>query len=409
MAEKREAVFNGGPFQSYWWADEHEPVHLSVRAALDHGTDPAVLERAWEQTKRVYPLIDLVPDDEDEEVLFFRGPGTGRPVRSSAPLRPVCEAVLRRGFVLTWYGNKVTLTCYRSLADERGLSEIFRTLLYSYFTLREGSAAGGPLPGVMLLEGRRPEEYFIQNTMLPASGFDPLPVALYRDIREVFLDEGIVNEEGSAGTTGQVTVPCGAWDALCAETGADSESLLLGLMAETICSLYPGDGRKLCFGASTDFRDTFSVPDTVAPCSKKMPVILERENVRGRSLSEITAIIGRIRAEERRPDYIRSHVAMENTYSVLNIRNACFSLQFGGRFDIGEYTRHLTDIAMRDYSIRTAFALRLGEEIRICFQYGCATGKYMDAFAGALKKAGADARITAEPALIAAEADQPAL
>ncbi len=405
MAEERTAVFNGGPFQSYWWADEHEPVHLSIRARLDHGVDPAALERAWERTLRVYPLLDLVPDDEDEEVLFFAGKGESRPVRSRIPLRPAGEAVLGRGFALTWFEDTVTLTCYHSLADEHGLNEIFRTLLACYFSDRTGSA---PVPGAVPEEGRRPEEYFVQNTVLPAGGFEPLPVALYRDIREIYLDPDAANADGSAGTAGTAAVPLGAWQALCESSGVSSESLLLGFMAEAVRGMDPGDGRKLCLGAMTDFRDTFSVPETIAPCSKKMPVILSPEETAGHG-PDIARRIERIRAGQRTDAYIRSHVAMENTYSVLNIRNACFSLQFCGAFDLGEDTRHVLDLTMWDYSLRSAFALRLGDELRISFQYGEATRRYMDVFAAALREAGADARTAAEPAPIPAEAEQPVL
>ena len=259
----------------------------------------------------------------------------------------------------------------------------------------------------MMKEGRRPEEYFVQNTMLPAEGYTPQPVMLYRDIREILLDADIANEEGSAGTTGEVTVSFAAWEALAGKLNTGSEALLLSIMAGLVCGMYPGTGKKLCLGVMTDFRGTFRIPDTIAPCSKKMPVILNREDVDGHSPETVAALIGRIRSEQLTADYIRSHVAMENTYSVLNIRNACFSLQFSGRFDLGEYTRHILDITMRDFSIRTAFMIRLGNELKISFQYGAATGKYMAAFVAALDRLGVQAAVTAEPVPVHAEAEQP--
>ena len=52
MSNQREAVFNGGPFQSYWWADEHEPIHPAVTAELDRPVKPELLEKAWAETVR---------------------------------------------------------------------------------------------------------------------------------------------------------------------------------------------------------------------------------------------------------------------------------------------------------------------------------------------------------------------
>lgn len=405
IIDNREVVFNGGPFQSYWWADEHEPIHPAIQAELADTVDPGLLEKAWEDTKKVYPLIDLVPDDYDEEVVFFKGEGISRPIKSKNALLPAKEATLYRGFSLTYFQNMITLSAYHSLADEKGLSEVFRTLLNFYISYQTDMPAEAK--GVMMREGRPPEAYFIQNTMLQPEDYQPQAVRLYKDIREVFNDDTVSADENAAVTVGKMDIPFVAYNEMCRKYGVGYDELFLYVMARTIYAMYPNERKKLCFGVMTDFRDTFGVGDTIAPCSKKMPVVLSYGDVNGCDMETALDHIAGIRAYQKSEDYIKSHVALENTYSVLNIRNACLSVNFSGEFDIGGNTSNIKDITMFDYSTRSVFLLRLGDMLKVSFQYGSATGKYMDGVAKTLNSLDIKAGITAAPYPVGAEAEKP--
>lgn len=405
IVDNKEVVFNGGPFQSYWWADEHEPIHLAIKAELPDTVDPDVLERAWEDTKKVYPLIDLVPDDYDEEVVFFKGEGISRPIKSKIALHLAKEVTMYRGFSLTYFQNVITLSAYHSLADEKGLSEIFRTLLNFYISYCTDMPAEAE--GVMMKESRQPGAYFIQNTMLQPKEYKPQAVKLYKDIREVFNDDTISADENAAVTVGKMDIPFQAYNEMCQKYNAGLDEFFLYVMARTIYAMYPSERKKLCFGVMTDFRDTFGVGDTIAPCSKKMPVILSYDDVNGCDIKTALDHIAGIRAYQKSDDYIKSHVALENTYSVLNIRNACLSVNFSSEFDIGRNTSFIKDITMFDYSTRSVFMIRLGDMLKVSFQYGCATGKYMNGVSKILNELGIKASITAEPYPVRAEAEEP--
>lgn len=404
IIDNKEAIFNGGPFQSYWWADEHEPVHPTIKAELNHTIDCAALERAWENTKRVYPLIDLIPDDYDEEVIFFKSDGDSRPIKSRNTLKIVSEASLYRGVSLTYYGSTITLSLYHSIADEQGLNEIFKTLMYYYLCAYTNTSDDTP---VMTKENRVPEEYYIQNTMLNCSDYKPQPVKLYKDIRHIFNDMSVVNDENCAITIGEMEISFKEYDELCKNTGSSPDELFTYVMAKTIYNMYPDEKNKLSFGLMTDFRETFNVSDTIAPCSKKMPLVLTYDDVMNCTMNTAIRKITDTRQYQKSADYIKSHVALENTYSVLNIRNACLSINFSGAFDIGEKNSYIRNISMHDYSIRSVFMMLLNDTIKVSFQYGTATDKYMNAVKDTLNGLGIKADITAKAYPVSAETEKP--
>lgn len=407
IIDNKEVVFNGGPFQSYWWADEHEPIHPAIKAELTDTVDPDLLEKAWEATKKVYPLIDLVPDDYDEEVVFFKGEGISKPIKSKEALQLAKEVTLHRGFSLTYFQNVITLSAYHSLADEKGLSEIFKTLTNFYISYYQDIPADAE--GVMMKENRQPGSYYIQNTMLETNGYKPQAVKLYKDIREIFNDSHISADEDAAVTAGKMDIPFKAYNDICQKYSIGFDEFFLYVMARTIYAMYPGERRNLCFGVMTDFRDTFGVRDTIAPCSKKMPVILSYDDVNGCDIKAALDNIAEKRSCQKSGDYIRSHVAFENTYSVLNIRNACLSINFSGEFDIGGKTSYIKDITMSDYSMRSVFMIRLGDVIKVSFQYGSATREYMDGVLKTLDELDIKANITAGPYPVRAEAEEPVI
>jgi hypothetical protein len=405
IIDNKEVVFNEGPLQSYWWADEHEPIHLAIKAELTDNVDSDILEKAWENTKRVYPLIDLIPDDCDGEVIFFKGEGDSKPVRSKVPLQLAGEVTLYRGVSLVYFENTVTLSAYHSLVDEKGLTEVFKTLLNFYISAFKNISINSA--NVMMKENRRPEEYFIQNTMLNPKDYNPQPVKLYKDIREIFVDTNVVNDECCAVTVGEMEISAVNFDMLCERVGLSPDELFAYIFALSVYDMYPEERRKLSFGIMTDFRRVFEVSDTIAPCSKKMPLVLSHDDICGGDLNTAAQKIREIRTYQKSDDYIKSHVALENTYGLLNIKNACLSINFSGIFDIDEKTEYIKNITMTDYSLRSVFMIRLGDTIKISFQYGSATEKYMRAAVKALGKLGVHAKVTVKPYPVSAESGKP--
>ncbi len=407
IPNNREIVFNGGPFQSYWWADEHDPAHLAIMAEICKDIDYILLQQAWEDTKQVYPLIDLIPDDYDEEVLFFKSEGESEPIKSKTALQLVKEVTLYRGVSLTFFENTVKLNAYHSIVDEKGLNEIFKTLLNFYFSYVTNTCKDDSY--VMTKTERNPEEYFIQNTMLSPSDYISQNVTLYNDVREVFNDTNAVNDESNAITVGMVDIQSDKYDELCKNYDVSAEVMLIYVMARTIYRMYPAERRRISFGIMTDFRSAFEVEENIAPCSKKMPLVLSYDEVCSADMNDALQNILKQREYQKSDDYIKTQVALENTYSVLNIRNAGVSVNFCGEFDIGKKTSYVKNIMMTDYSVKSVFMMRLNDTIKVSFQYGNATSEYMNNFKDVLNELNMKSEIAVNAYGIPTESEVPVI
>ena len=79
---------------------------------------------------------------------------------------------------------------------------------------------------------------------------------------------------------------------------------------------------------------------------------------------------------------------------MLNLRNVCAAVNFTGNFDMGAYTSHIRNITISDYSLCSLFAVKLGDKLRVCFQYGARTDEYMKESVRVLSDMGVDTRIS---------------
>jgi len=405
MAGEEKIVFNGGPFQSYWWADEHEPIHPTVSAELTEPVDAETLRQAWADTLRVYPLLDCVVDDKDEEVVFFAAQGTSEPVCSAVPLCLASAATNFRAASVTYFGSTLTLSVYHSVVDEIGLMEVFKTLLSLYVARRTHTA---PDPScAMLQEGRSPQSYFVQSTMLEPSGYRPVPLLLYKDIRRVFHDETADENDANVRTSALVEADAVAFDALCKRRGVNADELFAFVVATAVCAMHPHDDRDLSLAFNTDFRGTFGVRGSIAPCSRRMPVVVTRQDMASDDPFAALDKIAATRRHQKKVDYVKSHVAMENTYAVLNLRNPCLSINYVDGTGFSGLSSQVARVSMHDYSLRSAFVLGIEERLLISLQYGRATAKYAAAIARVLRELGVDARVDVEPHTIPGESNAP--
>ncbi|MCR4749984.1 MAG: hypothetical protein K5877_09360 [Lachnospiraceae bacterium] len=378
----KNAVYNGGPFQSYWWADEHEPIHPAIRVSLKDPINEDMIKEAWEKLKGHYPLIDCIADDYDEEILFFKGEGESVPIKTDHIPRIAGEAIKNRGFVLTFFENTLTLSAYHSLADEIGLMHLVSELLTAYFTKKNRGETGSQTDEV----SARPEEYFVQNTMLSPTDFKPQTLVLYHDIANIFMDPKTGNDEKGI-NTGSLIFPAGSFEKICDKYNISADEMMILVMAKAVHRLFPEERRALSFGVMTDFRGTFDMKKTIAPCSKRMPLVLEYEDVIQRE-EHLAKQIAEKRAIQTSDDYIKSHVALENSYAVLNIRNVCTNINYAGCLNIGEFTSEICGVSVSDYSANTLFLVKSGERIYVSMQYGKETDRYMTAARNVLTELG---------------------
>ena len=124
-----------------------------------------------------------------------------------------------------------------------------------------------------------------------------------------------------------------------------------------------------------------------------MPVVVDRADILENDLKTALAIIAKAREAQKSADYIKTHVALENTYGLLRLRNLGLAIGFSGKFDIGTYTANIKDVTMSDYTSKSAFLVRLGDTFKVSVQYGVATDVYMNSLVRTLESMGVKASV----------------
>ena len=138
-AENKELYLKYGPRNLFWLMDHYNDIHNRFSAVLDHEIDGTLMEKAWEKTISVYPVIGCVIEMEGKELFFYKANGENKAIRSKAPINPGSELVSNCVVTATYYGNKVSVSAYHTMVDGGGLNDIFKTLLYFYLSFRSSS------------------------------------------------------------------------------------------------------------------------------------------------------------------------------------------------------------------------------------------------------------------------------
>ena len=89
------------------------------------------------------------------------------------------------------------------------------------------------------------------------------------------------------------------------------------ITARTVYELYTNERRALSLDMLTDFRGAFGIRSSIAPCSKHLPMIVSYDEVMEGSFEEAVQRICSLRETQTSDDYLKSYLALDNTYAVL--------------------------------------------------------------------------------------------
>lgn len=402
---ERTFYYNGGTMSPFWWYDRGTAYHNKFSVFLDHELDPAILADAWEKTKRVYPLIDCVPQFENGQMVFYRDDRKNPPIESAAPIKPGTEICAGRAFVLTYYKNTVTMSSFHSVVDGGGINAIFSTLLYLYLSAYTGERE--EQPPVELREGRAPEEYFIPLTSIETGDFEQQPLISYTKRKGMFTDLDMTPDESGEISIARIKAPVADFIAACKRIGANPSSMLTILMAKAAYQLHPQTQGDLAFVLTMSARNAFAIPASIANCSANLLIPVEYADMTG----DITAAAKKIRSVidyQRGIDFIKTLAAFYETYDWILAKRYAI-LTYIGKLDVGVNTKHIKGFEMTDDAVSSMYMMELNGEFVISFQFGKVTERYMNAVIGILADFGVTTEIETAPYHIVRDQDSPCL
>ena len=398
-----EEYFRGGPMSPFWWVDQSTLYHNKLMVTLDHTVDAEKLKEAWEKTKKVYPLIDMVPDMVNGEIVFFRDGRSIPPIESVSPVSPGSELCGGRAFSLTYFDRSIALSSYHSVADGGGVNIIFSTLIYFYLALYTGQE--DEVPPVQTRENRKPEEYYKSISTIETSDFTQQEMVSYKNRKGMFIDPEMAADENGEIQISRITMSSVDFMKACKKIGANPSSMMALIMAKAAYKLHPDKKGDIAFVFTMSARKTFGIPDTIANCSTNILLPIEYEKVMGENLSDAVKVIREMTNYQRSGDYIKTYAHFFETYDWI-LAKLYAILTYVGTLDMGTNTKHITSLEMTDDSVNSLFMIELNGTFTMSVQFGKATGIYTEVIREILKELGVDTELTTPPTRVPKDVSQ---
>ena len=375
MSEKKELYLKYGPRNLFWLMDHYNDIHNRFSAMFDHEIDGALMEKAWEKTIRVYPVIGCVIEMEGKELFFYKADGENKAIKSKAPINPGSELVSGCVITASYYGNKVSVSSYHTMVDGGGLNEIFKTLLYFYLSSYT-NVYDEPV-GVQTAEGREAQEYYKPVSPDELGEFEPVPLHFMPYLRDYAEDPEMDKDEEGNRFFASVRFSADKFIVKCKEIGANPTAMLALLMSRAFYALNPDERKDLFFEITSSVRKTFGAEGCISNCVCNLIAGVEYNDLAN---GDVRELVKKFRSEvdsQRSDDYIKTFRLFESTYGH-NYVNKQITLTYIGKLDIGENTKHIIDFETSANAVQLVTLMQIADEFFLMLQLGTATGKYID-------------------------------
>ncbi len=404
MDMSKTEVFNGGLLSPFWWHDQETPYHNKFMVRLDHRIDPSILARAWDRTKKVYPLIDWIPERREGELVFYRDDNANDPLESKVPVTPGTVSTAFRPFSLTYFEDTVTMNAYHCIVDGGGINMIFSTLLYFYFEEYTGQSEEDP--PVITREGRQPEAYFIPLSSVNVGDFEQQPFVSYKRRKGMFIDLNMCPDEDGNISIARIKAPVDQFIQKSREIGANPSAMLAILMGRTAYTLHPDKKGDLAFVLTMSARNAFHIPESIANCSANLLIPVNYDEIMNDEVKKAAERIRSVIDYQRQVDYLKTLTKFYDTYDWIQAKRYAF-LTYIGKLDIGKNTEHILGFEMTDDATDSIYMMELNGEFVISFQCGKVTEKYMKAAMRILEEFGIPVEIETAPRIIMKDVSEP--
>nr|WP_027870894.1 hypothetical protein [[Eubacterium] cellulosolvens] len=402
----KELYLKYGPRNLFWLMDHYNDIHIRFSAELDHEIDGSRMEKAWEKTIEVYPVIGCVIEMEGKELFFYRADGENRAIRSMAPVNPGSEPVSGCVITATYYGRRISVSAYHTMVDGGGLCEIFKTLLYFY--LSEHTGVCDRPASVQTEAGRAPDAYYHTLLTEDMSGFEPVPLHYMPFLKDYAEDEEMNPDEKENRYFSSLSFPVDAFMEKCREIGANPSSMLGLLMSRAFYELHPEEQKDLFFEITTSARKVFHSEGCISNCVSNVVAGASREDAVS---SDPTGFVRKFRAEmdlQRSDDYVKTMRLFEGTYGH-NYVNKQITLTYIGKVEIGANTEHISNFEMETNATQLVILAQVGQEFTLMLLLGKASQRYLDKVRELLCEAGVDAKEKTKARTIVKDSDRAVL
>ncbi|MCF0133703.1 MAG: hypothetical protein HUJ72_07535, partial [Blautia sp.] len=367
MNQERRLYYDAGPINWFWGADHNDKMHLRFAYTLDHQVNGEELLEAWKKTLKVYPVINCIPDGSSGHMLFYETDLEPVVYESEYPIAPCRKISAERGVSVTYWKDTVVFTTYHSILDGMGAIGVAKTLVYFYCCIHFRQEFDST--GIMIKEGRIPEEYFVSDYAAKLGEYHPVPLKAYPEGIEFFQDRNMVSPQDGIIPSACFSLPKAQFMKRCKSIGANPTAMLCMIFGKATYALYPEENRRLALSVTISWRDALGIPETIAPCSSAVILSATHDELIHKEYEKIARKLRDDLNEQRQPDYIKTAAAFARTYAMFQEKVAGV-LSYEGNVEVGGCGEHVHLAYIVNHSSNTLHLLEQNDRFYAFCQFG---------------------------------------
>lgn len=382
---------------------------------LNENVNGEILQKAIDEAVKVHPWINFVLDIDGADIRYKEADTPFRAVEMYGPANIGGAFAGGRMFSISYIENKIWISYFHGLTDGVGRNRFYDTLMYYYFTFKNGKEYDST--GIWLNDGTVREGMFEdlgdhQYEVTP--GFVPKPAPRDEDIfympETLAVDKSKDDEfiyEGAGMTRYHLKIKSTEFMAFCKENGHSPASAFQAIMARVLQEMYPDNEKQITAALPVNCRTAVGLENThrngwtfafqsVLPEQLK----LNEKELGAQLRADLKELIS--------PDQLKSTLNAYNAitqeaekYSDFRERLSFYAKNYSifigtyvfsyiGRLADHGYLNEIEDLcwtsAIRRIPMITM--VEVGDEFSITFLQNFETSKYADAVAAAMDKLG---------------------
>ncbi len=382
---------------------------------LNENVNGEILQKAIDEAVKVHPWINFVLDIDGADIRYKEADTPFRAVEMYGPANIGGAFAGGRMFSISFIENKIWISYFHGLTDGVGRNRFYDTLMYYYFTFKNGKEYDST--GIWLNDGTVREGMFEdlgdhQYEVTP--GFVPKPAPRDEDIfympETLAVDKSKDDEfiyEGAGMTRYHLKIKSAEFMAFCKENGHSPASAFQAIMARVLQEMYPDNEKQITAALPVNCRTavglenthrngwTFAfqsvLPEQLKLNEKELGAQLRadlKELISPDQLKSTLNAYNAITQEAEKFSDFRERMAFyARNYSIF-IGTYVFS--YIGRLADHGYLNEIEDLcwtsAIRRIPMITM--VEVGDEFSITFLQNFETSKYADAVSAAMEKLG---------------------
>lgn len=382
---------------------------------LNENVNGEILQKAIDEAVKVHPWINFVLDIDGADIRYKEADTPFRAVEMYGPANIGGAFAGGRMFSISYIENKIWISYFHGLTDGVGRNRFYDTLMYYYFTFKNGKEYDST--GIWLNDGTVREGMFEdlgdhQYEVTP--GFVPKPAPRDEDIfympETLSVDKSKDDEfiyEGAGMTRYHLKIKSAEFMAFCKENGHSPASAFQAIMARVLQEMYPDNEKQITAALPVNCRTavglenthrngwTFAfqsvLPEQLKLNEKELGAQLRadlKELISPDQLKSTLNAYNAITQEAEKFSDFRERMAFyARNYSIF-IGTYVFS--YIGRLADHGYLNEIEDLcwtsAIRRIPMITM--VEVGDEFSITFLQNFETSKYADAVSAAMEKLG---------------------